>query len=66
MFVRQSIERNGKGTKIEKASSMYGKLKERFVHIGREPDGYSGPAILRYIYPIHTLHSSSLLMMVQS
>ena len=59
MFVCQSIERNGKGTEIEKVFSTCGKLKERFIHFGRKPDGYSGLAILRYIYPIHPLHSSS-------
>jgi len=59
MFVCQSIERNGKGTEIEKGGSTCGKLKERFIHFGRKPDGYSGLAILRYIYPIHPLHYSS-------
>lgn len=58
MFVCQRIERNGKGTEIGKGRSSHGKLKERLIHFGREPNGYSALAILRYVYPIHSrLHS---------
>ena len=58
MFVCQSIERNGKGAEIGKGRSSHGKLKERLIHFGREPNGYSALAILRYVYPIHSrLHS---------
>ena len=59
MFVCQRIERNGKGTEIGKGRSSHGKLKERLIHLGREPNGYSALAILRYVYPIHSrLHPS--------
>ena len=59
MFVCQRIERNGKGTEIGKGRSSHGKLKERLIHLGREPNGYSALAILRYIHPIHSrLHPS--------
>lgn len=54
MFVCQRIERNGKGTEIGKGRSSHGKLKERLIHFGREPNGYSALAILRYIHPIHS------------
>ena len=58
MFVCQSIDRNGKGAEIGKGRSSPGKLKERLIHFGREPNGYSALAILRYVYPIHSrLHS---------
>ena len=58
MFVCQSIERNGKGAEIGKGCSSPGKLKERLIHLGREPNGYSALAILRYVHPIHSrLHS---------
>ena len=59
MFVCQRIERNGKGAEIGKGRSSHGKLKERLIHLGREPNGYSALAILRYIHPIHSrLHPS--------
>ena len=59
MFVCQRIERNGKGAEIGKGRSSHGKLKERLIHLGREPNGYSALAILRYVYPIHSrLHPS--------
>ena len=59
MFVCQRIERNGKGTEIGKGRSSHGKLKERLIHFGREPNGYSALAIFRYVYPIHSrLHPS--------
>ena len=58
MFVCQSIERNGKGAEIGKGRSSPRKLKERLIHLGREPNGYSALAILRYVHPIHSrLHS---------
>ena len=58
MFVCQRIERNGKGAEVGKGRSSHGKLKERLIHLGREPNGYSALAILRYVYPIHSrLHS---------
>ena len=59
MFVCQSIERNGKGAEIGKGCSSPRKLKERLIHLGREPNGYSALAILRYVHPIHSrLHPS--------
>ena len=59
MFVCQRIERNGKGAEIGKGRSSHGKLKERLIHLGREPNGYSALAILRHIHPIHSrLHPS--------
>lgn len=59
MFVCQSIERNGKGAEIGKGCSSPRKLKECLIHLGREPNGYSALAILRYVHPIHSrLHLS--------
>ena len=59
MFVCQRIERNGKGTEIGKGRSSHGKLKERLIHFGREPNGYSALAIFRYVHPIRSrLHPS--------
>ena len=59
MFVCQRIERNGKGTEIGKGCSSHGKLKERLIHLGREPNGYSALAIFRYVHPIRSrLHPS--------
>ena len=67
MFVCQRIERNGKGTEIGKGRSSHGKLKERLIHFGREPNGYSALAILRYVYSMHSrLHSFFVLMTVQN
>ena len=48
MFVCQSIERNGKGAEIGKGCSSPGKLKERLIHLGREPNGYSALDTLSY------------------
>ena len=59
MFVCQRIERNGKGAEIGKGRSSHGKLKERLIHLGREPNGYSALAIFRYVHPIRSrLHPS--------
>ena len=46
-------------TEKGKGGLSHGKLKERLIHFGREPNGYSALAILRYIHPIHSrLHPS--------